>query len=205
MALISVTIPTKNRPVLLARALRSVLDQDDDVQVVVIDDGSDPDNRDRIVEICGADERVVLHRNDPSRGAPAGRNQGLALARATYWATLDDDDQWLPGKWKAQRAILERDPAPGDLVVVSAIRPSVEEAEVTRHAPKLGAPERPSSLGLLLERVPLRVFLNSYVVPTELMRSIGGYDERFIWGEHTDVLIRLMAVARFAGTDEVGV
>jgi glycosyltransferase involved in cell wall biosynthesis len=204
MAYLSVTIPTKNRPELLERALRSVLDQDEDVQVVVIDDGSSATNRDRIVELC-SDPRVVLHRNDPSKGAPAGRNQGLALADATYWATLDDDDQWLPGKWAAQRAILEAHGSHDDVVVVTAIRPSVEERDVARHAPRLEGVERPASLSKLLDKLPLRVFLNSYVVPTALMRSIGGYDERFIWGEHTDLLIRLMAVARFAGTDHVGV
>ncbi len=37
------------------------------------------------------------------------------------------------------------------------------------------------------------------------MRRIGGYDPRLIWGEHTDVLIRLSQVARFLGVDHVGV
>ena len=57
----------------------------------------------------------------------------------------------------------------------------------------------------LFERVRVRAFLNTYVVPTALMRRVGGYDPRLIWGEHTDVLIRLSQAARFVGVDHVGV
>jgi glycosyltransferase involved in cell wall biosynthesis len=205
MAFLTVTIPTKNRPRLLERAVRSVLDHTDDVRVIVVDDGSDEDNAAGIAEIAASDPRIARHRNDSSRGAPSGRNQGLELADGPYWATLDDDDLWLPGKWDAQRSLLEAHGFAEDLVVVSAIRPSTVEADASRHAPKITDPEKHENLGPLLDRLPVRAFLNSYVVPTELMRSIGGYDPRFIWGEHTDLLIRLMSVARFVGTAHVGV
>ena len=205
MPILTVTIPTKDRPALLPRAVGSVLDQVDDVEIVVVDDGSSEENAQRIVSLCDKDERIRLIRNDAPGGAPSARNQGLAIATGRYWATLDDDDSWLPGKWDAQLEILERFGFPPDLVVVCAIKPSLPEPGAARHAPAITEPQRPETLTILFELLPTRAFLNTYLVPTELMRSIGGYDERFIWGEHTDVLIRLWMGARFAGTDFVGV
>jgi glycosyltransferase involved in cell wall biosynthesis len=202
---LTVVIPTKDRPSMLPRAGASVLGQVSDVEVVVVDDGSTPENARTIRDWCSGDGRIRLLRNEHSRGAPQGRNRGLAVARGRYWATLDDDDQWLPGKWDAQRAILAKSGFPEDLVVVMAVR----EAGVSRVdpalVPRVREPERPRTLTSLLQRVPSAAFLNTYVVPTPLIRAIGGYDDRLVWGEHTDVLIRLWKVAVFAGASGFGV
>jgi hypothetical protein len=53
--------------------------------------------------------------------------------------------------------------------------------------------------------VPPRSFVHSYVAPLELMRAVGGYDDRLVWGEHTDLLIRMSKSARFAGIAVAGV
>ena len=202
---LTVVIPTKDRPTLLPRAITSVLDQGEDVEVIVVDDGSLPANADSIREICDRDGRVRLVRNEVAHGAPHGRNQGLDLARGRFWATLDDDDQWLPGKWAAQRALLREIEAPDDVVVITGVRGAKTGEPGTVTMPAVRTPERPRSLSALFRRVRISAFLNTYVVPTDLMRAIGGYDERLVWGEHTDVLIRLSKVARFAGVDSVSV
>src|SRR5204863_1730703 len=66
-------------------------------------------------------------------------------------------------------------------------------------------PEGFTSLDRLFRRVPPRSFVHSYVAPLELVRSIGGYDDRLVWGEHTDVLIRMSEAGHFAGTPVTGV
>jgi glycosyltransferase involved in cell wall biosynthesis len=190
---------------MLPRAVRSVLEQTPEAEVIVVDDGSSPDSAAEIRALYESDPRIRLIRNERSFGAPHGRNQGLELASGRYWATLDDDDTWLPGKWLEQRAILEADGLPDDLVVVTAVRPMYKGRPGTAYVPGVRRATRVRNLSELFEQVPPAAFLNSYVAPTTLMRSIGGYDERLVWGEHTDVLIRLARVARFAGTDRLGV
>lgn len=85
---VSIIIPTHDRPVLLRRSLASALAQTGvSVEIVVVDDGSDPPVR---VEAADA---VVLVRT-ANRGASAARNAGLARARGTHLMFLDSDD-WL--------------------------------------------------------------------------------------------------------------
>jgi glycosyltransferase involved in cell wall biosynthesis len=202
---LSVVIPTKDRPQLLARAAESVLGQAKDIEVIVVDDGSAPPNAAAYEAFCRGDDRITLLRNETALGAPHGRNRGLSLSRGRYWATLDDDDRWLPGKWQAQRAVLDRHGFPEDLVVVMSVRDANGSPPHVRLDAEVRRPERPGSLSALFHRVPPAAFLNTYVVPTRLMRAVGGYDDRLVWGEHTDVLIRLWKVARFAGSGAPGV
>ncbi len=199
---LTVVIPTKDRPTMLPRAIRSVLGQVEDAEVVVVDDGSTAVNAEIIRKEC-ADPRVRLQRNDVSGWAPHARNQGLDLASSRYWATLDDDDEWLPGKWAAQRGILEMEGFPEDLVVVSGMRSSRQGRDRVV-MPKVPEPVRLSGLSDLFGRVPISAFSYTFVAPTQLLRSIGGWDERAIWGEYTDMLIRLSKVARFVGPHHVG-
>jgi glycosyltransferase involved in cell wall biosynthesis len=201
---LTVVIPTKDRPVLLARAVESVLTQGPGIEVIVVDDGSAPEAAASIRSIA-QDPMVRFVRSDVSSGAPLARNRGLELARGRYWATLDDDDEWLPGKWETQRASLAGLGSDEDVVAIAGIVPVSASGE---GAPVVSTAEglfRCDGLTELFERVRIRAFLNTYVVPTSLMRRIGGYDPRLIWGEHTDVLIRLSQVARFVGVDHIGV
>jgi glycosyltransferase involved in cell wall biosynthesis len=203
---LTVVIPTKDRPAMLPRALASVLEQVGDAEVVVVDDGSSPENAAAVEEACRADPRVRLVRNETSLGPQGARNRGFELAEGRFVTTLDDDNVWLPGKWPAQRALLERHGWAQDLVVVTAVRLAHAQQPGPHDVPGVAEPERLNGgLSSIFRRVTPRVFLNTYVAPTALVRSVGGYDARMRWGEQTDLLIRLSRVARFAGSPHVGV
>jgi glycosyltransferase involved in cell wall biosynthesis len=98
---VSVVLPTHNRPRLLALTLYSVLWQEGvDVEVVVVDDGSTDDIRAAVEGL--ADARVRLIRHERPLGVSAARNRGVAEARGSWIAFLDDDDVWAPDKLLAQ-------------------------------------------------------------------------------------------------------
>ncbi|MET7392391.1 glycosyltransferase family 2 protein [Dactylosporangium sp. NPDC005572] len=98
---VSVVIPTRNRPELVVRAVRSALAQTvQDIEVVVIIDGPDPATV-AALEAVG-DERVRPIELPASGGAPAARNHGVDAANADWVAFLDDDDEWLPEKLATQ-------------------------------------------------------------------------------------------------------
>ncbi|WP_238007262.1 glycosyltransferase family 2 protein [Dactylosporangium sp. AC04546] len=100
---VSVVIPTRNRPELVVRAVRSALAQTvQDIEVVVIIDGPDPATV-AALEAIG-DERVRPIELPASGGAPAARNHGVDAANADWVAFLDDDDEWLPEKLATQLA-----------------------------------------------------------------------------------------------------
>ncbi|AGL17633.1 glycosyl transferase [Actinoplanes sp. N902-109] len=100
-------IPTRNRPELLTRAVRSVLAQTvPDLEVVVVADGPDETTAKALAEI--GDPRVRAVALPRRGGAPHARNEGVREARARWTALLDDDDEWLPRKLEVQLALAAR-------------------------------------------------------------------------------------------------
>jgi hypothetical protein len=96
--LLSVVIPTHDRPDRLGDAVASVLGQDHPaLEVVIVDDGSEPETSDVLDRLTAGDRRVVVVRHDEPQGASAARNAGIAAARGELIGFCDDDDVWLPG------------------------------------------------------------------------------------------------------------
>lgn len=94
--LVTVVIPTKDRAVGVADAVRSVLAQTyPHWQLVVVDDGG-VDDTEAALEPMLSDERVEYVRRDASGGVSTARNTGLARARGDYVAYLDSDNTWIP-------------------------------------------------------------------------------------------------------------
>lgn len=105
--LVSVVIPVFNRAHTLHRAIDSVRMQDvTDWELIVVDDGSTDGSAD--IPASYGDARIRSIRHDTNRGAAAARNTGVRAARGRYIAFLDSDDEWLPGKLRAQLDAMER-------------------------------------------------------------------------------------------------
>jgi glycosyltransferase involved in cell wall biosynthesis len=93
--LVSVVLPTHNRPVWLAEALTSVLDGEfADFEVVVSNNGNPEDTR--RLEARINDPRVRWLEQDAAPGGLENFLAGLAAARGKYVAPLHDDDRWSP-------------------------------------------------------------------------------------------------------------
>jgi len=115
--LISVIIPTYNRPEFTARAVRSALAQTHrDLEIIVVDDGS----KDTVSAAAwGEDPRVRMLRHETNRGVGAARNTGVRAARGEVVAFLDSDDYWLPEKLASQMELFTRQPDAANVVVYS--------------------------------------------------------------------------------------
>lgn len=104
---VSVVIPTKDRPALLRRCLRAVLDQESEVafEVIVVNDaGCSVDC------ILDGDGRVSLVEG-PGRGPAAARNAGIAGALGDVVLFTDDDAIPQPGWIQAAITSLAGTPA----------------------------------------------------------------------------------------------
>jgi len=93
--LVSVIVPTHNRPDLLMRTLASIKAQTyPNIEIVVVNDcGADVGN---LTSWLGQDANLVYVRHGKNRGLAAARNTGLRVARGEIVAYLDDDDVFLP-------------------------------------------------------------------------------------------------------------
>ncbi len=96
--LLSVIIPTHDRPERLREAAQSVLMQSYPfIELVIVDDGSASSTARTIDELVARDRRVVAIRLEGPQGSSSARNAGLASAGGDLVAFCDDDDIWLPG------------------------------------------------------------------------------------------------------------
>jgi glycosyltransferase involved in cell wall biosynthesis len=101
----SIVVPTRDRPDLLAEALRSVLGQTlPDFECIVVDDGGS------VAVKVPDDPRITVVRRRTSGGPAAARNTGLEAAKGCCVAFLDDDDLYRPGRLADVRSALETNP-----------------------------------------------------------------------------------------------
>lgn len=102
--LASVVICTRNRAEFLAESIYSALGQTvQDIEVIVIDDGSDDDT----AEVVGSieDERLRYVYQE-KKGLAAGRNLAATLAKGRYTVIHDDDDIMFPDRIERHFAAL---------------------------------------------------------------------------------------------------
>jgi len=107
---VSVVVPTFNRPDRLYRAIRSVLNQSyQHYEIIVVNDS---ESKDPVVQVVNKlnDSRVFYMENNRIKGANGARNTGVLAAKGKYVAFLDDDDEWLPGKLGNQLEYLNSHP-----------------------------------------------------------------------------------------------
>ena len=90
--LVSVIVPTYNRPVLLAETLASIERQTyPALEIVVVNDaGSD------VSDVVARFPRARLLEQPQNRGPAAARNRGLSEARGAFVMFFDDDDEMFP-------------------------------------------------------------------------------------------------------------
>jgi glycosyltransferase involved in cell wall biosynthesis len=107
--LVSVVIPTRERPGDAARAARSALAQSvHTLETIVVIDGPDAGTRAALEEID--DPRLTVLPLQARRGPGGARNAGVRACRAEWVAFLDDDDRWHPRKLELQLAAARASP-----------------------------------------------------------------------------------------------
>lgn len=100
---VSVIIPAYNRPQRTQRAIESVSEQTyRPIELVVVDDGSQPPLRDELTVPISIVENVFFRKHEENRGGNVARNTGIDSASGEYLAFLDSDDEWKSEKLQRQ-------------------------------------------------------------------------------------------------------
>lgn len=117
--IVSVVIPTYNRPILVKRAVHTALNQTlKDIEVVVVIDGLNPEREnksestERVQSIKASlseitDPRLRIIEKAINESYTAARMTGVYAAKGTWVAHLDDDDEWMPEKLEKQVKLAE--------------------------------------------------------------------------------------------------
>ncbi len=107
---VSVLMAAYNAAAYLEEAVASVLAQTmADLELIVVDDGSNDATPEILARLAARDPRIVAHRQ-ANQGIGGATNTALALARAEYVAILDCDDAMEPERLAIQADYLDRHP-----------------------------------------------------------------------------------------------
>ena len=178
--LVSIVIPTRDRPALLRRAISSVLCQSyNNIELIVIDDGQSGDALKVYEETC--DDRVRVYRNQHEKGACGSRNTGIEVARGAYYTGLDDDDYFHEHRIR---------------VLLSAYRK--EHSFVSSNSVhQWDGGERVEFRGGCVIRLSDLLWGrncvgNQILTETTKMRAVGGFDESLVAGQDIDLWVRMI-------------
>jgi glycosyltransferase involved in cell wall biosynthesis len=183
---VSVIIPTYQRRELVVRAVASVLAQTyRDLELIVVDDGS----TDGTGEAVALADARLRYRWQPNRGVAAARNVGLEMGSGSIFAFLDSDARWLPDHLEVITEVLARHPP----AVLASTCPGF----------RIAGHGRPTESYLQDHRKDLAAaggagYVSCIAVRRGPMLAAGGFDERLVAAEDTDLLRRLAILGPFA-------
>lgn len=182
--LLSVIIPVYNASSYVRQAVDSALAQTfDNLEVLVIDDGSTDGTVEQLSEI--KDCRIRLF-SRAHAGVAQSRNFGIRLARGDYIGFLDGDDLWHRDKMSKHVGLMESCP---DTDLSFSLSQPINDCGEDCGLPSPMLAEVISSRDLLLEnliRTP-----SSVLVRREALQSAGSFDPSLVPCEDYDMWIRI--------------
>jgi glycosyltransferase involved in cell wall biosynthesis len=198
--LVSVVMPTFNRPQYLPPAIRSVFAQTfTRWELIIADDGSSVPTR-AYLQALHDPPRVRVIRLAHSGKPSVVRNAALRAAHGEYVAFLDSDDVWLPKKLQLQLESLQRHPGREWSYTSFAVVDALGNPTVPARASNCPAPS-----GWILERLlneEIVIALPSVVVSRRLLQQIGPFDEELVMCEDDELWLRLAEHSEIDGVDQ---
>lgn len=200
MTLVSVIIPTHDRVTFVGGAIETVLSQThDEVEVLVVNDGSTDGTREVLERYEDYDDRVRAFHRPTNRGIADGRNYALSRARGEYVCVLDDDDRWHPEKVAAQLAVMEAlDEGWGVVYTGGLVRR--EDRVIGTYRPRND--RQGDVYPEILVEFGLQPY-SSHMIRKECFERVGGYDPTLGCGEDWDHTIRLAREYKFAAVPDL--
>jgi len=181
--LLSILMPVHDvRPAWLEEALGGVLGQSDGRwELICVDDGAtSPEIKAILAAAAERDRRVRLHVHRESQGVAAATNRALDMARAAHVLFLDHDDR------------LEPD-------AVARLAPHLEAADLL-YGDEAVTGENTADLRALVARPAFSrryylghpYFVHPVVARRDLVKAVGGLDERLTISADVDLMLRLI-------------
>ena len=188
---VAVITRTRNRTILLERALESVQSQtmSDFVQVIV-NDGGDKAAVEKLVKKYPKENLLVLH-NDTSVGHTRALNQGIRALKSTYVAILDDDDTWDPHCLEKVVSFLDVTTAKGAVVIMDRIIEEIKDTEIIEISRNRWLPEQ-EYISLYKQCLDNYLATNCFIYRRDVYDELGGYDEKLGVAEDWDFGLRFL-------------
>ena len=201
--LVSIVIPTYQRPQFLYRAINSCLNQTyGNVEVIVVDDNNpDTEARKETEALMNTFSNVSnLHyiRHEKNKNGSAARNTGWRAAEGEYITFLDDDDEISPQKIEKQIDCLESLPEDYGACYTAYIVKMPNGAE--QHS--VTCDHGDVSMKALMRTLYLGSGSN-LLLRKKVVDEVNGYDESFRRNQDIEFMARVTEKYKFAYVSDV--
>lgn len=193
---IAVVIPTFYRSELLLRALRSVdlaasaVHEPIDVEAIVVDDAHDDQTLDTVSSNAGKlaiNVKYLRHSKGKHLGPAASRNHGVLSTNAEFIYFLDDDDEFTENRFQNSLSLFANNEA--DAVFERCLR-LYRNQDSQATGPYESQYKNPFYF-LLLGGFESWVLTSAFSVRRAKYLELGGMDERLIYAEDGEFMLRL--------------
>ncbi|MBB1489094.1 glycosyltransferase family 2 protein [Oceanospirillum sediminis] len=207
---VSVIMPTYNCLEYLPKAVHSVLMQNVDLELLIIDDQSTDGSAQWLEALQNKDTRIRVIKGE-HKGVSAARNLAIAQARGQWLAFLDADDYWYSNKLKQQLEIHQCDP---DVVLSFTDYDHFSEAgsdlgRCFRFWPGFDALLKPEINMLNLNGALKTVIYAENVIGTSTVlvnktavERVGGFDEHLQSASDWDLWLKLHHLGNFVAINQ---
>jgi GT2 family glycosyltransferase/Flp pilus assembly protein TadD len=197
--LVSVIVPTYNRPDMLVETLRSILNQTySNYEIIIVNDaGVDVEN---VVTFLNQAGRMTYVRHGRNLGLAAARNTGIKMAKGKYIAYLDDDDLYYPDHLETLLQFLES--SEYKVAYTDACRAHQKKVNGRYAVVKQDVPysfDFDDDRILLENFVPVLCFMHE----KSCLDEVGCFDEGLTTLEDWDMWIRMSRKFKFAHIQKV--
>jgi glycosyltransferase involved in cell wall biosynthesis len=169
--LVSVVIPTRNRPEMLGAAIDSVLAQTfTDYEIVVVVNGPDNPSTPKTSEVATLTGCRIVRTE--RAGIAVALNAGIEAARGEWIAFLDDDDLWEPNRIEDELQV-------ADATAADVIFCNIVKFDETRNV--LEPPLRPPASMSVAEAMTLKNYgggCSPAMAKRAAILDVGGFDEK---------------------------
>jgi len=183
---VTVLLPVFNGDPHLKIAIESILIQDfADFEFIIIDDASSDRSPKVIRKYAKKDKRIRAIYHSSNQGLASTLNEGLHIARSTYVARIDQDDEALPHRLKTQYLFMQTRP---EIVVAGSY--AFHMSNKNRRVRLIKVPTISSEIEKTLKSQ------NCFYHPSVMFRrkeivKIGGYRSKFKNAEDYDLWLRI--------------
>lgn len=184
---------TRNRNLLLERALESIANQTSNEYVhVVINDGGDKKAAEKTLQKYPDPNRVVIH-NETSDGLTAALNKAIRAVDSTYISILDDDDSWAPERVAMVNTFMDEHGSRGAVVVMDRIVEEISpDGTAVQELSRNRWLEGVTAVSLYEQCLNNYLSNGSFNYTRTVYEELGGYEESLGVAEDWDFGIRYL-------------
>lgn len=190
---IAIITRTKNRNLLLRRAIESVKSQTyKDYVHVILNDGGNSEELESLLKETPDMRRVVIH-NETSVGLTRALNQAIRAVESEYITILDDDDSWPNERLERVMDFFDKNPNTAAAVVkMDTIIEDIQDGEIIKHDQYLHPDSGDGEINLFKQC--LRNYVSNGIVTYKrsVYEELNGYDEDLVTAEDWDFGLRLL-------------